>query len=163
MISVYTRHLAELLKRGQTLIPTFIAASLFIAAAMLLPSLALAYYGEPALAWLLGERWRGAGVFLEILAPLMFFSSLVIPANVMMVVCRRQARLLIIQIVTSVALTMGFLASYWYWNNAETTLRVMVTIYSIRHLSVVWGAFVVGNRSRCIESALTGSVRADES
>ena len=145
--SVYTQHLISALNEGRALTPILLKGLSFTGAIMLIPSLLLTAYGEPVVAWLLSEKWRAAGVFIEITAPLMIFASLAVPGHAAMVVCRQQSRLLVLQIVTTVTIVVGFIVSFLAWGTAEAVLRTFVCVLVFRHLyTVVIAFFVVRSR-----------------
>jgi O-antigen/teichoic acid export membrane protein len=131
--SVYTQHLIAAVNEKRPLTPLLLKACLFTGSVMLFPSLLLSIYGEPVVAWLLSEKWRSAGVFIEITAPLMIFASLAVPGHAAMVVCRQQSRLLIFQVVTTVTLTLGFFISVSIWGTPEAALRTFVVVLAMRH------------------------------
>ncbi|EGV15969.1 oligosaccharide flippase family protein [Thiocapsa marina] len=144
--SVYTQHLVSAVDRGRPLTPLLLKASAFTGAAMLVPSTLLLVYGEPMIAFVLGETWRGAGEFIEITAPLMFFAALVIPANAAMVVCRQQRTFLAMQVLTTTALAVGFFTAFLIWRTPASALWALVTVLSIRHLYTVFIALAVTRR-----------------
>ncbi|MBK5965678.1 hypothetical protein CCR95_16700 [Thiocystis minor] len=152
--TVYTQHTADAIKKGRPISFLLTRASLFTAGVMLVPALLLHRYGEPALTWLLSEKWSTAGIFLEIMSPMIFFSSLAIPANVVMVVCRRQSRLLGIQVTTSVALVVGVLIAYQFWGTAEAALHAIVIVYATRHLHVIMLAFSICDQCQRMDSGM---------
>ncbi len=144
--SVFTQHLASAVNRGRPLTPLLLKASAFTGAAMLVPSILLFVYGEPVIAFVLGETWRGAGEFIEITAPLLFFAALVIPANAAMVVCRQQRKFLAMQILTTTALALGFFTAFLIWRTPASALWALVAVLSIRHLYTVFIALAVTRR-----------------
>jgi O-antigen/teichoic acid export membrane protein len=144
--SVFTQHLVTALKQGRSITSTLFKACAFTGLVMLIPTVFLATYGEPAIVLLLTDKWRTVGVFIEITAPLMLFASIVVPASAAMVVCRQQRQLFILQIVTTLTLVAGFIASYMIWGTPETTLRTMVVILAVRHSYTVLVAFVAVRR-----------------
>ncbi len=144
--SVYTQHLVSAVNEGRPLTPLLLKASAFTGAAMLLPSILLSIFGESVIAFALGETWRGAGEFIEITAPLMFFAALVVPANAAMVVCRQQRRFLVMQILTTTALALGFLTAFFVWHTPSSALWAIVAVLSIRHLYTVFIAIAVTRR-----------------
>jgi O-antigen/teichoic acid export membrane protein len=131
--SVYTQHLITAVNERRPITPLLLKACLLTGSVMLFPSLLLSIYGEPVVAWLLSEKWRSAGVFIEITAPLMIFASLAVPGHAAMVVCRQQSRLLIFQVVTTVTLTVGFLVSELIWSTPEAALKTFVLVLAMRH------------------------------
>jgi O-antigen/teichoic acid export membrane protein len=144
--SVYTQHLISALDEGRALTPILLKGFFFTGVIMLIPSLLLTAYGEPVVAWLLSEKWRAAGVFIEITAPLMIFASLAVPGHAAMVVCRKQSRLLVLQIVTTITILVGFIVSFLVWGTAEAVLRTFVSVLVFRHLYTVVIAFFVVRR-----------------
>ncbi|WP_295402167.1 oligosaccharide flippase family protein [uncultured Thiocystis sp.] len=152
--AVYTQHTADAVKKGRKVTPILAKATFFTAGVTLVPALLLHSYGEPGLTWLLTEKWSTAGTFLEIMSPMFFFSSLAIPANAVMVVCRRQSQILTIQIGTSVALVAGVLIAYSFWGTAEAALHSMVIVYAIRHLHVIILAFSICDQCRRMDTGM---------
>jgi O-antigen/teichoic acid export membrane protein len=144
--SVYTQHLITALNMGRPITPILLKGFFSTGAIMFLPAVLLTIYGEPVVAWLLSEKWRAAGVFIEITAPLMIFASLAVPGHAAMVVCRKQGRLLILQVVTTATLVIGFIVSFLMWGTPEATLRTFVFVLALRHLYTVFVAFVVSSR-----------------
>ncbi len=144
--SVFTQHLVTAMKHNRSVTLTLLKACAFTGAIMLVPSLFLSFYGEPTIMFLLGEKWRQVGVFIEITAPLMVFASLVVPANAALVVCREQRRLLILQIVTTAAILSGFLLSYLIWQTPEAALRALVAAVALRHSYSVLISFIILRR-----------------
>ncbi|MBK1644866.1 hypothetical protein CKO25_09435 [Thiocapsa imhoffii] len=145
--TVYTQHLISAVKGGRPGMRTFLKACVFTGAFMLVPSVSLALFGESAVALFLGDRWRVAGTYIEITAPLMFFASIVIPANAAMVVFRKQRRLLGLQVVTTLSLVAGFTLAFWYWGTPEAALRALVIVMALRHLYTLLVAFSIVRKS----------------
>jgi O-antigen/teichoic acid export membrane protein len=144
--SVYTQHLVTALRKGRRLTPILLKGCLFTGGAMLPPTLLLMLYGEPGVVWLLGDKWRMAGVFIEITAPLIIFASMAVPAGAAMVVCRQQRRLLVQQIVTTVIVVLGFVFSYFVWRTPEAAVRTMMVLLVVRNLYMIWISFIVVRR-----------------
>lgn len=146
--SVFTQHLISTIKQNRSVTVTLFKACAFTGAIMLVPSLFLSFYGESAIVFLLGEKWRQAGVFIEITAPLLLFASIVVPANAALVVCRQQRQLFVLQLVTVVGVLVGFFVSYLIWKTPEATLHTLVAILATRHsYSIAFAFFLLRKRN----------------
>ncbi len=136
--SVFTQYLIDKRNRGRNFHALVLKSCVLTATIMIPPAVALTLFAEPAIALLLGDKWRQAGVYISITAPLMVFASLVIPANAAMVVMRQQRRMLMLQIITALALGLGFLVSFHISGTPEAALKTLVLIYGIRHCYTVF-------------------------
>lgn len=143
---VYTQHLISAVHQKRKIVPMLLKACSLTAPALAIPSLLLYVYGEPAVTFFLGEKWRAAGTFIEISAPLLLFASLAIPANAAMVALRQQRRLLVFEIATTVMVAIGFLGSFLVWREPIATLYAIVLVLSVRHLSLLAVAFSISLR-----------------
>lgn len=143
--SVFTQHLIERRNCGRSFRTLVLKSCVLTAIIMVPPAVALMLFAEPAIALLLGDKWRQAGTFVSITAPLMVFASLVIPANAAMVVMRQQYRMLMLQIITTLALVLGFLASFHISGTPEAALQTLVLVYGIRNSYTVFIAISVAH------------------
>ena len=143
---VYTQHMITAIRQKRRIVPLLSKACLFTASGLAIPSVLLYFFGEPAVTFFLGEKWRDAGSFIEISAPLLVFASLAIPANGAMVALRQQHRLLMFEIMTTALVATGFLGSFLLWRDPEATLYALVGVLAVRHLWMVRFAFSISQR-----------------
>jgi O-antigen/teichoic acid export membrane protein len=141
--TVFTQHLAGAVNQGRSITRPFIKATVLTGSLMCAPALVLAIYGQDLIVFLLSERWRQAGVFIEISSPLMIFAAAVIPANAALVVCRQQRRLLALQIVTIAMLLGALFGSYFIWRTPEAAVKSIVLVLAVRYTYLMWVAYKV--------------------
>lgn len=108
------------------------------AAVAVIPFSILFFCGEDILAWILGEKWREAGLYCEIMVPWLFMMWATMPCAVLVEVLRKQGIWLYVQI-THVTLRAGaFGLAYWHNWDAVVTLNAFVLVCVLGNFLVLW-------------------------
>lgn len=155
---VYLQKVAELEANGADISRAFRKTSLVLLVTGVVPFGLLWMYGEQVISFVLGDQWRDAGRFAEILAPwfcAMWASAIVAPT---MAVRRKQGAWLILQtiVLISRAGTLGW--CYVSDATAEYTLELFVVANVALAVMMMTVGFVVSS-SPNISSANDVSVR----
>ncbi len=115
---VYLQRASAILHRGGNLKQSYVKVTGYLALLGLLPLLFLMLVGQPLIEFLLGERWARAGLFAEILAPWLYLVLISRPATVLVVLLRKQALWLRIQISSALLRALAMLLA-WQWGGSE--------------------------------------------
>ncbi len=99
----YLRRASELHNEGRAISGALAKTTLTLAAIGILPTVILVMYGEPLLAWFLGEDWRVAGTYAEVIAFMLFSAWVTVPSTATLVLLRRQRLRLIFQAIGAAA------------------------------------------------------------
>ncbi len=125
---VYLQRASAILHRGGNLKQSYVKVTGYLVLLGLLPLLLLMLAGQPLMEFMLGERWGRAGVFAEILAPWLYLMLISRPATALVILLRKQALWLQIQISSALLRALAMLLA-WQWGASEE--------------AVLWG-FVLG-------------------
>ncbi|MEM9056556.1 MAG: lipopolysaccharide biosynthesis protein [Pseudomonadota bacterium] len=108
---VFLQRAAALHNAGTTLRGAFSKLTAALALLGALPMAALSLGGDALFVLLLGERWREAGAFAALLAPWLFMIVVSIPAVATLIVLRKQALWLRIELVVTALRLAAFVAA----------------------------------------------------
>lgn len=126
--NVYLQRASELNNQGKSLLQSFTKSTLALAGVAVLPTAVLMLFGEILCVIVLGDAWKQAGVFVEVLSPWLFTMLIAIPANSIIVVKRRQKMLMWVRFVAIVAQVFGFFAADILWGTPESALACFVYV-----------------------------------
>jgi O-antigen/teichoic acid export membrane protein len=119
-----------------------------VLAAVAFPPFALLWlFGARLLAVFLGPRWESAGHFVVILVPWLYALWMSSPANTVMIVLRRQAMLLRLQILLAVARITVFAVAYAFAASPEATLRGFVAVGALSAFGSIFATYFIVRRS----------------
>jgi O-antigen/teichoic acid export membrane protein len=108
-----------------------------------IPIFCILFLWAPSLfAFLLGEQWREAGIYTQILSPLYFFRFIVSPLSYMYYVVEKLAENLIILIAMTILTTLGLLIGYLIDGSIHSMLIMYSISYSIVYLFVLYRCYV---------------------
>lgn len=145
---VYLQKAAEIVNRGKSLRFAFLMATGSLALFGAIPVMMLWSFGEPLVAWLLGDSWSDAGRYLEILSPWLFIIWVTAPANPVFVVLRRQRLWLTLQIATTAVRLGTFVVAWSIAATPEWTLGAFVVATVFGNLMIIIAALIVVHRHR---------------
>lgn len=131
---VYLQRASVIMHRGGDLKGSYTRVTGYLMLLGLPPTLLLMLAGEPMLRLLLGERWTQAGVFVEILAPLLYFMFISIPATALVDLLRKQRLWLKLQMVSSLLRVAIMVLAWQIWNTEESVLWGFVLGGGVSHL-----------------------------
>lgn len=138
---VYLQRAAELRNRGRPLLGMLTRTTVILALLGVVPFGILWLYGEQLLTVLLGKRWAGAGHFVEILTPWLYMIWNTIPSAALMVVLRKQALWLRIQLGGTVIRLGVFLVAYLVSATPEDTLMAFVALSVLGQAGIIVATF----------------------
>ena len=135
---VYIQKASEYKNKNISLEKIFIKITLALFLIGALPFGVLWAYGEEIVAFVLGDRWRQAGHFSEILAPWYYSIWLVTPSSALFIVYRKQKLWLNIQVFLSTVLLIFFLLANYLKLIPDQTLIGFVTVSVIVNICVIY-------------------------
>ncbi len=119
---VYLQRASAILHGGGNLKQSYVKVTGYLALLGLLPLLLLMLAGQPLIEFLLGQHWSQAGLFAEILAPWLYLMLISRPATALVVLLRKQALWLWIQISSALLRALAMLVAWQWGANQETML-----------------------------------------
>jgi len=125
---VYLQRASAIKHRGGDLKDSYLKTTGYLVVLGVVPLILLMLAGQPMLKLFLGDRWAQAGVYVEILAPLLYLMLISQPATALVDLLRQQRLWLRLQMGISLLRVLVMLLA-WYW---------LATVES-----VLWG-FVIG-------------------
>ncbi|VAX13628.1 hypothetical protein MNBD_GAMMA24-929 [hydrothermal vent metagenome] len=134
---VYLQRAAMLRNNGKPLRGMLTKTTVFLVLLGAVPFGIFWLYGEQFLTVFLGERWRKAGHFVEILVPWLYMIWNTIPSGALMVVLRKQALWLRIQVGGIVTRLGVFLVAYLMAATPEQTLTAFVAVSVLGQLIII--------------------------
>lgn len=134
---VFLQKAARIQNQGGTLRRSFVLTSLGLLAMGALPTIALWFYGQPLLTWLLGANWHEAGRYLEIISPWVLSAWASAPCNAVFIVLRKQRLWLTLLVVTTIVRAGSFFVGGALDLGADTTLGLFVASSVGVHLLVM--------------------------
>ena len=143
---VYHQRLAEQKNNGKRLTKSYIQFLAFCFVVGLVPFGALYLFGEEFITLLLGEKWRTAGVYSEILIPWLFSLWLTIPSSVVVEVLRKQNIWLYVQVFHLSSRSLVFFLGSLYALSIEEMLHYFVLVCLAGSLLVMTVCFVISYR-----------------
>lgn len=158
---VYLRKVAELRVQGRSVMAPYWKLVGVLGLSGLLPFLVLWFRGEEIMAILLGETWRGAGRYTEILAPFLYALWVTIAVPPTMVVFRRQGLWAMFQVGMLFARGGVFIVAYILLWEPEKALTVFAWVNVIIGLLMLMMAWWVMIADKPVEQAIV-SQDADE-
>jgi len=138
---VYQQRAAKLRNRGLPLQGMLTKTTVILALLGVVPFGILWLFGEQLLTVFLGERWANAGHFVEILAPWLYMIWTTIPSAALMVVLRKQALWLRIQVGATVMRLGVFLIAYLMSATPEQTLIAFVSLSVLGQTGIIMTMF----------------------
>jgi O-antigen/teichoic acid export membrane protein len=123
---VFLQKAAAIHNDGRSLRRSFVLTSLGLFALGTAPCALVWFFGEPILTWILGEKWRIAGHYLELIAPWVLMAWATAPCNPVYIVLRRQDRWLTQQLLTTVLRLAGFGIGFVLGWGPEATLQLFI-------------------------------------
>ena len=135
---VYIQKASEYENKNISLEKIFIKITLALFLIGMLPFGILWTNGEEIVGFVLGDRWRQAGHFSEILAPWFYSIWLVIPSSALFVIYRKQKLWLAIQVFLSILLLGVFFMAYFLKLSPDKTLASFVTINVIVNMGIIY-------------------------
>ena len=138
---------SELHNANLSLRRAFLKATLAMAVLGGIPTLILMTVGKEILTIFLSSTWQNAGVFVEILAPLLLSVWIVVPSSAVLIVLRKQHIWLRVQITVVVLQLAVFLTAYHQELQPTTTLAAYVAVIVVTNIGVmVYAASLVWRR-----------------
>jgi len=125
---VYLQRASAIMHKGGDLKHSYLKITSYLILLGLIPLVVLMFAGQPILKLFLGARWEQAGVYVEILAPLLYIILISRPATALVDLLRQQKLWLKLQIGISLLRVFVMLFAWQWWGSVE---------------SVLWG-FVIG-------------------
>ena len=127
---------------------TYRIAFLALVGAGFLPFLLLIVFGPRIFAFVFGEPWRTAGVYVRVLAPLYYLGLVANPLSVVLIVSERLRQNLVWQtclfVTTITAVSIGC-----YSRNALTTIVLFAIVYGAMYAVYLGMSFRSSFRARC--------------
>jgi O-antigen/teichoic acid export membrane protein len=140
---VFLQKAAEIYNRGRGLGFAFLMSTGALALMGAIPLAVLWFFGQPLTSWVLGDKWSGAGRFLEIISPWLFMLWVTAPSNPVFVVLRKQHLWLSIQIMATVFRLGTFGLSYLLGAGPEWTLGAFVIATVIGNMIIILTAWLL--------------------
>lgn len=123
---VYLQRASTIMHRGGNLENSYRRITGYLVLLGLPPMLLLMIAGEPILKLLLGEQWAQAGVFVEILSPLLYLMLISRPATALIDLLRQQRLWLKLQMGSSLFRVIIMLLAWQTWGTEESVLWAFV-------------------------------------
>lgn len=149
----YLQKASTINQAGRSLLSSLIKTTIALSLVGLPLCILLIVAGEELLVTLLGEKWRQAGLYAEILAPWLFTMVLTGPANSVYKILQKQALLLKLQIINFAGRLAVLLIAFWATLNPERTLFLFMIVSMLGNLLVLLNALII---SRPQKSRSTG-------
>lgn len=146
--AVFLQKAAEIQSQAGGLGGAFLQLTGGLALIGAIPALILGLAGQSILVWLLGETWKVAGHYLEILAPLLFVGWIASPTGPIFVVLRKQPTWLFLQILMTTLRLSVFGISYVIGADADWTLKAFVAATICGYVAEWLGALAVISQPR---------------
>jgi O-antigen/teichoic acid export membrane protein len=143
---VFLQKAADISNRGKGLGFAFLMSTGVLALLGTIPLAILWFFGEPLTSWLLGEKWRDAGRFLEIISPWLFMLWVTAPSNPVFVVLRKQRLWLIMQMTVTLLRLATFGLSYLLGAGPEWTLGAFVIATVMGNVVIILTALLLVTR-----------------
>lgn len=125
---VYLQRMSAMHNAQQPLRPTYIKTVTIMLLLGVLPAAVLFLFGEELIAFLLGDAWREAGRFAEVLAPLLLSFWVSSPAAMLLITLRKQNYWLAIQLSIALGQLAVFAYAYWTGQSALWALTGFVVV-----------------------------------
>lgn len=109
------------------------------------PALLLAVTAPELFVWIFGSQWREAGVFVQLMVPMLYFQFILSPISTIFNVVEKQRQGMILQGVMVLARGFSLLIGAWFGN-----LRLAVTLFGLGSATsylifLIWTFKVSGN------------------
>jgi len=98
----------------------------------IIPFAILAVFAPDLFALTLGEKWRMAGDYARILAPLFFASFIVGPLSIMIIIAEKQYYMLMINSILFIAVACALSIGYDIFGSVKYALGLMTLVYIIK-------------------------------
>lgn len=134
---VFLQKAAEVRQRGRSLRKAFFLTTGGLLLLGAPPFTILGLFGGPVTAFVLGEPWRSAGEFLEVMAPWLLSVWLVSPCNAVFIVLRRQRLWLFGQILLTAIKLLAFVLAYTLAFSALDALKAFVFASTLGNAGLV--------------------------
>jgi O-antigen/teichoic acid export membrane protein len=122
---------------------TIFNQTLLILILISLPIFIILFFFAPSLfAFLLGEQWREAGVYTQILAPMYFFRFISSPLSYMYYVVEKLGENLLILVIMVVLTSFSLIAGYLINGTIYSMLIMYSTVYSVAYLFVLYRCYL---------------------
>jgi len=125
---VFLQKAASISQRGESLRKAFLLATGGLTLLGAIPFGVLWLFGQPILAWILGDRWFEAGSYIEIMAPWLFMIWVATPCHPVLIVLRQQHFWLSLQIALTLLRLAVFGIAYLIGAGPEWTLQAFVAV-----------------------------------
>lgn len=125
---VFLRKAAELRGKKRSIVAPYWKVVAALAVSGLAPFMVLWWYGEEIMSFVLGERWRSAGQYAEILAPWLFSAWVTIAVPSAMIALRKQRLWAGMQIVSMLIRAAVFGIAYIMVWNPEMALNIFAWV-----------------------------------
>lgn len=145
----YLQKASTINQTGRSILSSLIKTTIALSLAGLPLCILLMVAGEELLVTLLGEKWRQAGIFAEILAPWLFTMILTGPANSVYKILRKQALLLKLQTITFAGRLAVFLIAFLATLNSVNTLFLFMIVSVLGNLLLLLNALFILRPKKC--------------
>ncbi len=111
----------------------------------IIPFSIVTMFGEELFGILFGEEWKAAGIYAQLLAPMLFLRFIIFPALNILIIIERHDLLFVWTLIKIILISTGIYLSAIFFNNAE----ISIAVYSILNgmiliLGMFWVLLVTG-------------------
>lgn len=146
----FLQAMADARKRGQSALNVFLLTLGLFSVPGLIMVFGIIIAGPAVFDFVLGDEWRKAGVYAQILAPMYFFQLIASPFTQAQSVAGRQGRQFVVEISRLVLVVGTFLVA----KAASASIMVTLAGYSVV-MCVVYGMYIVGAAASSLASLPT--------
>lgn len=139
---VYLQRAATLYADGEPLQGSLARATAGLAALTCIPFTALALLGQPLFAWVFGEAWREAGLYVQVMSPWLFLMLLNRPAHGVYMVQQRLEFLLGFNLTVAVSRAGAIMLGYALHGSAVASLLYFSGVGVVANLVFIGMAFI---------------------
>ncbi len=142
---VFYPHVTATAHRQNPITPLIIKATLALAGIAVIPFTVVALWGPPLFAFVLGDEWRHAGRYAQLLSPWFFTAFINTPAVRAILVLHIQEQFLFFEVVSTVAKVLSLLAGYLYFESDTAAVALLSISGTILYLLLI-GAVIIQAR-----------------
>lgn len=143
----YLQKASEIHNRGEGLLASLVKTTSGLLVLGLLIFSPLFIWGAEFLSWLLGEKWRGAGEYVAILAPWFLIMFVQSSSSAIYVVYQRQDSLFKIHLVATVFLASAFFVANQFQLSAKNTLIAASGVGALSNFIIIALGLVLARKA----------------